>query len=274
VPADFRFTAVVLAAQRAGKLDPLAERAGVTHKCLVPIVGRPMIDYVLDVLETVPGLERIRICVEAEVTDEVRAVLGTRRLPVDYVPAQETITESVYVSAQGIEGPFLVTTADNVNMTRVAVEQVMAPLANGYDGSLGLATRAAVLAARSDAALGYTNVDRVGPYKFRDDRYSNCNLYAISGPKVLGMAEAFREGGQFSKNRKKLVRFVGWFNIALVALKLVTLEQAIARLSKRFGVRVKAVVLADGAQAVDVDNERTYRLAEVILRERGRGVPA
>jgi hypothetical protein len=33
------FTAIILAAQRAGQLDPLAAEAGVSHKCLVPIVG-------------------------------------------------------------------------------------------------------------------------------------------------------------------------------------------------------------------------------------------
>jgi hypothetical protein len=31
----------------AGKLDPLADRAGATHKCLVPIVGKPLLEYVL-----------------------------------------------------------------------------------------------------------------------------------------------------------------------------------------------------------------------------------
>ena len=43
-------TAIVLAAQRAGRLDPLAERAGVSHKCLVPIGGVPLITHVLTTL--------------------------------------------------------------------------------------------------------------------------------------------------------------------------------------------------------------------------------
>jgi 2-C-methyl-D-erythritol 4-phosphate cytidylyltransferase len=271
VPEAVRFTAIVLAAQRAGRLDPLAEKAGVTHKCLVPIVGRPLIEWVLETLVTVPGVERIRICVEEEAMDEVRAVAAPfegRGKPIDFAPAKETITESVYEAALGIEGAILVTTADNVNMTRDAVEQVMAPLGQGYEGALALATRASVLAARSDEKLGYTNVDRVGPYRFKDDRYSNCNMYGIAGERVLRMAEAFRAGGQFSKNKKRLVGFLGLFNIVLLRFKLLTLEQAMERLSKRFGVRVKAVVLEDGAQAVDVDNERTYRLAEQILLQR------
>ncbi|MDO9488983.1 MAG: hypothetical protein Q7J32_11460 [Sphingomonadaceae bacterium] len=43
-------TALVLAGKRDGVLDPLAAAAGVTHKCLVPIAGRPLIAHVVDAL--------------------------------------------------------------------------------------------------------------------------------------------------------------------------------------------------------------------------------
>ena len=39
-------TVLVLAAQRAGVVNPLAERAGVSHKCIVPICGKPLIVHV------------------------------------------------------------------------------------------------------------------------------------------------------------------------------------------------------------------------------------
>lgn len=272
MPADapLPFTAVILAAQRAGQVDPLAERAGVTHKCLVPILGRPLIEYVLEALAPVPGLQRIRICVEADVMDEVRAVRGASGelgVPVDFVAAEATITDSAYVSAEGVEGPLLFTTADNVNLMPDAVEQVMAPLKRGVEGTLALATRAAVLAARQEAEDAPTAV-RVGPYRFADDRYSNCNLYGMIGRQVLTMGEAFREGGQFSKKRSRLLKIVGPINLFLLAFKLLTLEQAMKRLSKRAGFKVEAVVLEDGAQAVDVDNFRTYTAAEGILQRR------
>ena len=43
-------TVLVLAAQRAGVVNPLAERAGVSHKCIVPICGKPLIVHVMDAL--------------------------------------------------------------------------------------------------------------------------------------------------------------------------------------------------------------------------------
>lgn len=42
------------------------------------------------------------------------------------------------------------------------------------------------------------------------------------------------------------------------------------RLSRRFGVKLRAVILADGAHAIDVDNERTYAIVDQLLPGRGR----
>ncbi len=270
--ADRPFTVIVLAAQRAGQLDPLAAEAGVSHKCLVPIVGRPLIEYVLDALADTPGVRAIRICVEPDVTDQVKAVPGAsgeRGIPVDYVPAAASITESVYRSAAGVEGPILVTTADNVNLTREAVLATMAPIARGQaDCTIALASRDAVIAARKPGEAAHVTYDNVGPYKFRDGRFSNCNLYGFAGPHVLEPAEAFREGGQFSKQRKRLARFVGPMNILLYVLKLMSLRTAMKRISRRVGVRILAVLLDDGSQAIDVDNPRTYRIAETILKRK------
>jgi NDP-sugar pyrophosphorylase family protein len=262
VPAEapLPFTAVVLAAQRNGRLDPMAEEAGVTHKCLVPILGRPLLDYVLEALARVPGLERIRICIEPEAVVAVRAVRGANGelgIPVDYVPSQATITESAYASAQGVDGAILITTADNVNLTPGAVEALLARLAAGADGAFAMTRKEAVLAAHPEGQRRF--------YELSDGAYSNCNIYAIAGPQVLRMAEVFREGGQFVRNPGRLVRTVGLFNILLFRFKLVSLKGAMKRLSARLGLTIEAVPLEDGAHAVDVDNPRTYKIAEAIL---------
>jgi CTP:molybdopterin cytidylyltransferase MocA len=272
VPADaspLPFTAIVMAARRGGNLDPLAAEAGVSHKALVPIVGKPLIEYVLRALCETPGIRAIRICIEPEAMGPVRAVPGASGelgVPVDFVASRETLTDSAYAAAEGIEGAILITTADNVNMTPDAVLKVMQPLGQGADGTLGLAERKSVIAAREQEDGPATA--RVGPYALRDGRFSNCNLYGLAGPHVLHTAEVFREGGQFSKKRERMVKVVGYFNLALLALKLLTVKQAMKRLSKRFGHRIEAVVLEDGAQAVDVDNPGAYKAAEAIIRRR------
>ena len=257
------FTAVILAAQRSGRRDPLAAEAGVTHKCLVPILGQPLLEYVIDALAGVPGLERIRIAIEPESFDavrEVRGASGELGVPVELVASAETITESSYAAAEGVEGPMVFTTADNVNLTPGAVVKMLDALANGADAALALATKAAVQAAHPEGQRRF--------YELSDDAYSNCNLYAMAGPKALQTAETFREGGQFAKNPKRLLRIIGLFNGLLFRFKLVSLDRAMRRLSKRLGLRLEAVVLEDGAHAIDVDNARTYRIAETVLRNK------
>jgi CMP-N-acetylneuraminic acid synthetase len=41
-----------------------------------------------------------------------------------------------------------------------------------------------------------------------------------------------------------------------------------ANLSRRFGVKIAPVFVTDGALAVDVDNERTFKIAETLLESR------
>ena len=49
---------------------------------------------------------------------------------------------------------------------------------------------------------------------------------------------------------------------------LIWLDKAMKRLGHRFGIRASAVVLADGAHAIDVDNARTYKIAAELLDRR------
>lgn len=248
------FVAIVLAAQRAGVENPLAAAHGVSHKCLVPIGGRPLIAHVLATLAAIPDCRAIRVVIENEAVAAVRPLV--QGMPVAFVTAKHTLTDSVFAAATG-DGPFVVTTADNVLMTPASVDAVRAAMADGADVAVALTTRDAVLAAHPEGQRRF--------YELKDAGYANCNLYGLRDAEALKAAEVFRGGGQFAKNPGRLVRAFGVWNIVLLRLRLVTARQAMARISRRFGLDVRAVTLADGSQAVDVDNERTYRVVEALL---------
>jgi GTP:adenosylcobinamide-phosphate guanylyltransferase len=256
-----RFNTIILAAQREGRLDPLAAEAGVTHKCLVPIGGRPLLAHVLEALGAVEGLARIRISVEAQAADRLLPLVEAAGLsvPVEFVDAAATITDSVYAAAEGAEGPFVITTADNVLLTAAAVREVADRLADGDDAVVALSRREDVLSAHPQGQRRF--------YRFTDGSFSNCNLYALSA-RGLGLAETFRSGGQFAKNPKRIAIAFGILNLILLRYGLLSLAGAMRRLSRRFKVRASAVVLADGAHAIDVDNQRTYSIAAMLLEKR------
>jgi GTP:adenosylcobinamide-phosphate guanylyltransferase len=258
--------AIVLAGQRQGVVNPLAARAGVSHKCLVPIAGKPLIAHVLETLTTVPGLAEIRISVEPSAEPELRPILAQfaeRNAPIHLVPSEARLADSL-VSATGNDpGPFFVTTADNVLLTPDAVAQVREAL-EGADAVAAMARRSNVLAAHPEGQRNF--------YRFRDDEYANCNVYALANRKAIDAgAQVFRGGGQFMKSVWRMVTAFGLHNILLLRLGVFSREAAMRRLSRRLGLVVRVIEFTDGALAVDVDNERTYKVCEEILARRARG---
>ncbi|MDQ8756372.1 NTP transferase domain-containing protein [Sphingosinicella sp. LHD-64] len=250
---------VVLAAQRDGRLDPLAAEAGVTHKCLVPIRGRPLLAHVLAGLELVEGIASVRISVEAGADEKLSAIATASPLPVRFMPAAGNIADSVYAAAEGASGPVVVTTADNVLLAAGPVEQVAARLRAGDDAVVALARKEDIQAAHPEAQRNF--------YRFRDGGFSNCNLYGLS-QQGLKAAEAFREGGQFFKNPMRIARAFGVMNLVRMRFGRVTTEEAMRRIGKRFGIRASRIILDDGAYAVDVDNARTHRIASLLMEKR------
>lgn len=250
---------IVLAAQRDGKLDPLAEEAGVSHKCLVPIGGRPLLAHVLDALSRVERVAEVMIVVEAGAEARLKQVAVTSGVMAAFAEAADNIADSVYAGALGAIGPVVITTADNVLLTPGAVDQVIDKLAAGDDAVVALTRKEAVLSAHPEGQRRF--------YRFRDGEFSNCNLYGLSQA-GLRLAETFRSGGQFAKNPLRIAKAFGFFNLFLLRFALVPLDRAMQRLSRRFRVRVSSVVLSDGAHAIDVDNARTYRIAAMLMEKR------
>lgn len=259
-------TILVLAGKRDGKLDPLAERAGVSHKAVVPIGGKPLIGHVLSTLEVAWDDAKILVSIHdpsviADVA-EVRRLKAAGRL--ETVEAQAGIVESVEEAGRHAEWPLLITTGDNALTTVAGLHQIHAAgLDRKADAVLGLAKREDIQAAHPEGQFGF--------YEFRDMWISNCNLFWLSDPNALKAAEAFRGGGQFFQNRDRIRKAFGFVNLIRFKLRMDTVDGAMERMSKRFGVRVIAHRFDDGRLAIDVDNERTYRVTEELLAARQGG---
>jgi GTP:adenosylcobinamide-phosphate guanylyltransferase len=255
--------AIVLAGQRRGAVNPLAERAGVSHKCLVPIGGKPLIAHVLATLAALPELAEIRISVEPDAEPELRPLVApfeAAGAPIRFIQSEARLADSLVAAALDDPGPFIVTTADNVLLTPAAVAEVRAAL-EGADAVAAMARKASVLAAHPEGQRGF--------YRFRDDEYANCNIYALGNRKAIDAgAEVFRGGGQFMKSVWRMIAAFGLHNIVLLRLGAFSREAAMRRLSRRLGLVVRAIEFTDGSLAVDVDNERTYRVCEELLAAR------
>jgi GTP:adenosylcobinamide-phosphate guanylyltransferase len=260
-------TILILAGKRDGKLDPLAERASVTHKCRVPIAGKPLLQWVLEAVAPAFPDARILISIHdpAVIADlpGVEALSAAGRLQL--CVAQAGIVESVEAAIAEAGGdaafPLMITTADNVLAEPDYLRGVHdAALAGEGDALAVLATRESIRAAHPEGQRKF--------YEFSDVAIANCNVYWLRARNALGAAEAFRQGGQFAKVKGRIAKAFGIWNLIRFRMGWWTLDGAFRAISRRFGVRVVPHVTPDGAFAIDVDNERTYDIAELLLAQR------
>ena len=258
-----RTTAILLAGRRDGATDPLAVDAGVSHKCLVPVAGQPMLLHVIDALVANRRIREIRVVIEdpaiLSTVPALRGLIHSGRI--NGVAAQPNLVDSVLAGAEGAAFPLLITTADNVMLTPDAVDEMLDGCrAQGADAAVAFTRRAAVLAAHPQGQRKF--------YTFADDAYSNCNTYWMRDRSALKAAETFRSGGQFVKHPGRIIAAFGIINLIRFRFGIGTLDQAFARFSRRFRMTISPVILTDGAVAIDVDNSRSHGVATTLLDQR------
>lgn len=252
-----RWAAIVLAAGR-GPGDPLARAYGVTHKCLVPVGGIPMLRRVVDTLRAHPSVARIAISIDDP--SVVPAALGEVHADVTVLSSADSAPASALaaVEAIGRQWPVLLTTADHALLDRAMLDHFFSALEGaGTDLAIGLATAETILAAYPDARRTFL--------RFGNDRVSGCNLYGLASPRALAAVEFWRALDRDRKRPWRIVHAFGLGALLRYALGLVNLEQALALASSRLGLTARAVLMPFANAAVDVDKPEDKELVEAIL---------
>ncbi len=252
---------VVLAAERKGVSNPLALRFQTSHKCLIPLRGRPLIEYILKTLMDHREIGSVIVSIEKGAMASLRDILPSARpgqAPIHLAESADSIADSVAAAVKGHTGPTIITTADNALLRAASIDALHSAL-QCHDVAIGMARREAVLAVHPEAQRRF--------YRFRDDEYSNCNLYGLASEAAIDATEIFRGGGQFAKNARRIVDAFGLLNLILLRARLIDLAHGLRRISHRIGLDIAPVILPDGSQAIDVDNDRTYAIVEDLMAQ-------
>ena len=183
-----KVTALVMAGKRSGLLDPLAAKAGVSQKAVVPVAGVPMVERVVRAVAQCEQIGAIRLV--AHEPDEIAALPAVAALMkegrLSFAEGKFNIVDSVFSGAEGIDFPMIITTADNCLVTAKGYSEFIAKCIDAKAGA------AAALARKEDVLA----VDPVGQkrfYQFSDGAFSNCNLYWMAEP----------ASSQFSRNHAR-----------------------------------------------------------------------
>ena len=227
------------------------------------MAGQPLIMHVLQRVTENAQVVSVKISVEPACFAAMETIVAASNIKdkVTCVAAANNLADSVLAAAAGHDGPIIITTADNALLSADAIDAMCAALSHETDVAIAMTRRASVLAAHPDGQRRF--------YRFADDAYSNCNLYGVGGQHALAAVEIFRGGGQFAKKVGRIIDAFGLINLLLLRLRLVSLAQGLRRISKRIGLNVTPVILANGCNAIDVDNERTHKIVEGLIAARG-----
>ena len=146
-------TALVLAGTRAGG-DPLSDYAGVSHKALIEVGGRTMIERVVEALSAVPEVARIVVAIERpEVLNGLPGLQGANVKPWTTMPTESGPSATVAAALASEGSPLLVTTADHALLQTCWVKEFWAACRAVVDVPVALARRLSLVLAVAVAVL-------------------------------------------------------------------------------------------------------------------------
>jgi CTP:molybdopterin cytidylyltransferase MocA len=255
--------ALILAGSR-GPDDPMAKAAGVSHKALLPVAGRPMLLRVAEALRDTVGIERIYVCIEdARVIFQSPGLEALHRARIlETLPAAESPAASVAAALQRIDlsQPLLVTTGDHPLLTPAIVQCFLDAAPTDCDLAVALAPADVVAAAYPGAIRTF--------YRLGRKRFSGCNLFLVRSAKVARVAAFWRRTEAHRKRPLRLIWEIGPMAVVKVLLGIMNAEDAFAYLSRKAGATIRPVELPIAEAAIDVDKPADLELVERIFAGR------
>ncbi|MEP6342993.1 MAG: nucleotidyltransferase family protein [Maricaulaceae bacterium] len=240
---------LILAGQREGVVDPLCADTGEPRKALVPILGRPMLSYVVDALDAAALKEPFHISGCPASVDK-----RLTQAPSEAGPAGSALA----ALSHGMSFPVLMTTADHPLLTADMIREfIEKSQATDADFCLGLAEETIIHPA-------YPHVKRTY-LRFADHAVSGCNLFYIANERGLAAIEFWKDAQHFRKQPLKLARKISLPLFWRYWRGKLTLDGALAYASKTLGITAAPVLMSVPEAAIDVDKPSDRILVEQIL---------
>lgn len=250
-------TAIVLAGSRPGR-DEFAEQFGVDLKALVAVLGEPMVRRPVRALLASARVGRILVL--SQTPERISDVISANPR-IGIVKSEGTIAETILklLDDETLEWPILVTTADHALLDTPTIDEFIEKAA-GADIAIGMVSKANLMSRFPRAERTWL--------KFRGGAYTGANLFALKSPGARDAIELWRSVEQDRKKAWRLISLLGPAVLLTVILRLVSVDEVLARLGRRLDLSVRAVCLSNPLAGVDVDKPSDHTLVEAVLEGR------
>ena len=236
-----------------------------SHKCLIDIVGTPMIARVLDTLLSSDRIGNIIISIEHREIIESNGEVA-KRLTKSGVSICESLPHASASVAAAIDFsggafPYLLVTADHALLSHDMLDHVCrASEAAGGDIAVALA--------RDDVIEARYPQTRRTYLRFADGRFSGCNLFVLKTP---GARAALGFWQHIERERKapwRLARAFGFRTLFAYLTGRLSLARAMASASRVIGTTANAIEVPIAEAAIDVDKSDDLALVREIIQAR------
>jgi GTP:adenosylcobinamide-phosphate guanylyltransferase len=239
----------------------------VTHKALVPLVGRAMLSHVVETLHHSKAVERIIVCGLGSALHENRELDSLlQSYDVKVFDGLATPSASVVHVLERTPDclPLLITTGDHPLLTPDIVDDFcQKSLASDYDVTAAVVPADLVRRAFPDSNRTYL--------RFRERAYSGCNLFALLTPAGFGAPAWWARIEQQRKRPWRMVMMLGPAVLARFAFGRLSLATIEKYASRKMGLKATAIVMSQPEAGYDVDTVDHLKVADAVLRSKAGG---
>lgn len=254
--------AIVLAGGIPQEGDPLYEYTQGEAKAFLNIAGKPMVQWVLDALNDSANIENVVIVglpSGEKVTSEKIAAM---------IPNQEDMIENVRAGLNK-----LIEINPDSRQALLVSSDIPAITPQAVDWAVGVA-------AESDEDIYYNVISRqVMEGRFPDSKRSyirlkdlelcGADMNVISTRMASSDSDIWNRLANSRKNPIKQAALIGFDTLFLLIFRMVTLEQAAEKVTKRLNIKGRANVCPHAEVGMDVDKPFQLEILRKDLEQRG-----
>lgn len=254
--------AIVTAGGIPAPEDPLYANTQGAPKAMIELGGRPMVQWVLDALSDSQSINHV---VVVGLSKEC-GVTCTK--PLEFLPNQGGMLANIFAGAHrilsihpGAEVLFSVS-SDIPAITGAIVDWMADQVSAGeYDVYYNFITRQAMESRFPGSKRTYT--------RFKDAEVCGGDLTAFRSQLLTSDGGIWQELVSARKNVLKQAAIIGYGTLFKLLMRQLTIEEAVARVSRRLGLRARALECPYPEIGMDVDKPFQFELLNAELSARG-----
>jgi GTP:adenosylcobinamide-phosphate guanylyltransferase len=241
--------------------DPLSSYINYGSKSLIPIGGKPMVQWVLDALNQSQAVDEI-FMMGLDATCELAS-----SKPLIFLPGQASLFDNIRYGSNMVressreDATIILITGDIPGLTTPMVDCLAEEkLDEAYDLVFSVIPRPVM-----EATFPRSNRSYI---KFKDLEVCGADIHLINTRLMQQADRIWEQLVESRKNAMKQAALIGFDTVLLLLLKAITLEQTADRISRKLKIRGKILQVPFAEMGMNVDKPLQLELMKAYLSER------